>query len=354
MSRGTEPMRALVGLTVVALLAGCAGGATFAPSSTTPAPATTAPVATATPRPTTTQTPSAATTVTPVAGTGTCPTADLGSPTTGADGVTHYRGGTFICDVTTDDPRVSGTETAAWNMDLWGTLEDGAVVVWGTSRLENSGGAWEGTGSGVGSSDRRDIIAFWYKGTGGYAGLGYFALWTGWDPWTIRGQIFPGDPPNVAGLSTVTGPDPTPNLPTSPPMPASTPAAIAYGPVAVVRGTHVYTVVDIGGGTYAGIDTVNDPRVSGTFLSPSWTLNFWGTTSDDLGSGTQWGPTRLKNAGGEWQGVASGIYDDGGDVIAIWYTGTGGYAGLSYFELWTGTDPWTIRGQIFPGDPPTP
>ena len=38
----------------------------------------------------------------------------------------------------------------------------------------------------------------------------------------------------------------------------------------------------------------------------------------------------------------------------IWYTGTGGYHGLAYFELWTGQEPWTIEGQIFPGEPPTP
>jgi len=41
--------RLLVGLTVVVLLAGCAAGPTVAPSSTTPAPASAAPVATATP-----------------------------------------------------------------------------------------------------------------------------------------------------------------------------------------------------------------------------------------------------------------------------------------------------------------
>ena len=40
--------------------------------------------------------------------------------------------------------------------------------------------------------------------------------------------------------------------------------------------------------------------------------------------------------------------------MEFWYTGTGGYEGLAYFELWTGFEPWTIQGQIFPGDPPTP
>ena len=35
-----------------------------------------------------------------------------------------------------------------------------------------------------------------------------------------------------------------------------------------------------------------------------------------------------------------------------WYTRIGGYAGLSYFELITGSDRWTVQGQIFPGNPP--
>jgi len=38
-----------------------------------------------------------------------------------------------------------------------------------------------------------------------------------------------------------------------------------------------------------------------------------------------------------------------------WHTGTGDCAGLSYFELITGSPPTLkIQGQIFPGDPPTP
>ncbi len=50
--------RFLVGLTVMVVLAGCAAGATVAPSSTTPAPASAAPVATATPAATPTASPS--------------------------------------------------------------------------------------------------------------------------------------------------------------------------------------------------------------------------------------------------------------------------------------------------------
>lgn len=134
-----------------------------------------------------------------VSGSATCPTADLGDSTTDADGVTHYRGGTFKCTMTTDDPRVSGTHsTATWNADWWGNaaLTSGALVQWATVRLENNGGAWDGQLTGVAAlPDRGDTIVIWYKGTGGYAGLSYFELWTGSDPWKIQGQVFPGDPP---------------------------------------------------------------------------------------------------------------------------------------------------------------
>jgi hypothetical protein len=249
-------------------------------------------------------------------------------------------------------------------MDIWGTADNGAGVQWSTSRVETAGGAWVGKGSGVYSSDRGDIIAFWFRGTGGYAGLGYFELWTGRGPWTVRGLIFPGDPPDETGLPPVTGPMPSPNVPASPtPAPVPTAGGITYGPVSVVQGTSAYTFVDTMAGTYAGIDTVNDPRVSGTYLAPSWTVHSWGATSDSFGSGTQWGPTRLETAEGAWQGTGSGIFDAKGDVIAMWYRGSGAYTGLTYFELLARSDLFALAvgevtygvfGQVFPGEPPTP
>ena len=176
-----------VGLSFVFLLVGCASGATSTPSSTPGATPTAIP------------TPFAYGPVTVVTGTATCPTADLGTPTIDADGVQHFRDVNFVCTILTDDPRVSGTHTSgAWNLDVWGEtdLSSGAAVQWGTPRLENAGGAWEGRATGVASvPDRGDIISIWYQGTGGYAGLSYFELWTGQDPWLIQGQIFPGEPP---------------------------------------------------------------------------------------------------------------------------------------------------------------
>jgi hypothetical protein len=379
MDARTLMTRVLACLTVVVMLAGCATGVTNAPPSTTPAPATTARVATAPPSSTASPDPTAAAKVTPVSGTGTChpPTSpySVSGYVTDVSDVLHFRRGSLLCTTAADDPRVSGAVTAQWNADQWGAFkkgqwrwapdEDGAFVQWGTRRIENAGGAWEGMGPGVYSADRGNIIVTWYRGTGAYAGLGYFELLTGpTTALTIRGQVFPGDPPNLAGLPPVTGPVPSPSVSDTPmPVPPATPGAIAYGPVSVVEGYSEYTVVDIGNNIYAGRDTVNDPRVNAEFLAPSWTLHFWGATGDSLESGTQWGATRLSNAGGAWQGVGSGILDEGGDVIAQWYKGTGGYAGLSYFQLLArpdlfgpnpGVNVTGVFGQVFPGDPPTP
>jgi hypothetical protein len=84
-------------------------------------------------------------------------------------------------------------------------------------------------------------------------------------------------------------------------------------------------------------------------------MDVWGTL--EQGAGVQWASVRLENAGGAWEGRAMGVASlpGRGDTIVIWYKGTGGYAGLSYFELITGLPPTAkIRGQIFPGDPLTP
>ncbi len=133
-----------------------------------------------------------------VTGTATCPGLDF-TFTIDPDGTQHVRDDYHAdrCTLTTDDPRVTGVRSSTWNMDVWGNVNAGrwGLVQWGTQRLENEGGAWEGRATGVASSSHGDIIVNWYKGTGDYAGLGYFELWTGSGPWKIQGQIFPGDPP---------------------------------------------------------------------------------------------------------------------------------------------------------------
>lgn len=191
--------RLVAGLTVSILLAGCAAGASPTPLPASPTQASMSPGASATPTPT--PTPAGPLTygpVTVVTGTATCPGMSWDF-TTDPDGTQHVRDDYHAdrCTVETGDPRVSGVRSSTWNIDLWGDANAGewALVQWGTQRLENAGGAWEGRATGIGSSDRGDVIVNWYKGTGGYAGLSYFELWTGDGPWTIEGQIFPGNPP---------------------------------------------------------------------------------------------------------------------------------------------------------------
>jgi hypothetical protein len=354
--------RLVVGVALTALLNGCAADATQIPSPATPTISPSALVVTH---------------VTEVTGTGTCLARDLGTATTDTNGVLHFRSGAFTCTAATDDPRVSGTETASnWIMDLWRTTDRGAGVQSGPLRLESSGGAWVGKGSGVYSSDRGDIIATWYEGTGGYAGLGYFELWTGTSPWAIRGLIFASDPigplPTLSDGVATPKPIATASLAESP-TPA--PTAIAYGPVSVVTGTYKYATIHLGNidagpggvarygnGVVAGVETTNDPRVTFTFSWSPWTIDLWGGTMA-TGSGVQWGPGRDENAGGAWDCSGSGIVDGRGDTLAVWCRGTGDYAGLSSFELITSLDPFgmakpdgadgTIHGQVFPGDPPT-
>ena len=175
MSARGKAGRLAAGLASLVLLAGCAPGAS-------PTPATVGPV-------------------TVVTGTSRCPLGTDFVFTTDPDGTKHVRDDYHAdrCTVTTDDPRVSGHRTSTWNIDLWGNVNAGRwkLVQWGTVRLENAGGAWEGRAAGVASyPERGDIFVNWYKGTGGYEGLGYFELWTGFEPWKIQGQIFPGDPPS--------------------------------------------------------------------------------------------------------------------------------------------------------------
>lgn len=366
-------VRLVVGLAVVALVGGCAATATPAPSPTmSPSPTGTTPLATPTSTPAAPSESPAAATATPVSGTMTLYYMSFDGATTAfatnPDDSLHPRDAAFGpagVTVSTDDPRVSGSRTFHWNQDRWGDVDNGPIagVQWGTGTIENDGGTWEGTGSGVFSPDRGDIIAAWYRGSGGYAGLGYFELLTGGQPWTIRGLIFPGDPPDLGAIPLVTAPQPSPNIDViDTPAPLPVAEAAAYGPLSVTAGTSVYTVVDLETSTFAGIATSNDPRTGGEFLAPAWTLRFEQVPGDDFGIGTQWGPSRLTNAGGAWNGACSGVYD-GSDAFACWYKGTGGYAGLGYFELvirsdYFGPIPGEVStgafGMVFPGDPPTP
>jgi hypothetical protein len=251
-------------------------------------------------------------------------------------------------------------------MDVWGkpSAGAGAGVQWGTVRLENSGGAWEGSLSGVYSSDRGDIIAIWYKGTGGYAGLSYFELLTGTGPWTIQGQIQPGDPPNPESFPPLAG---TTFAATASANPAL-PTPVAYGPVTVVEGTasngeggNDLEVVSTGAGGVQHarasdshwVLALNDPRVSGGNVADLH-LDAWGYCASSCAA-IQWGRMRTTNAQGAWDGAFTGTWDGGhGDTYVSWLTGKGAYAGLTFFYLGTDYPPNKLQGLIYPGAPPHP
>jgi hypothetical protein len=152
----------------------------------------------------------------------------------------------------------------------------------------------------------------------------------------------------------------------SPPVgsPAATP-----GPAAWVTGTATCPTDDLGSsstdaagvqhfrnGTFKCVTTTSDARVSGRHSTTTWNADWWGAPGLSRGEFVQWASVRLENSAGAWEGRLSGVgaVPERGDIITIWYTGTGAYAGLSYFEQWTGADPWKLQGLIFPGDPPTP
>lgn len=184
----------------------------------------------------------------------------------------------------------------------------------------------------------------------------------------------PSPPPTATASPTTPTPTASPATPTPTAIPTASsaslapsedPTAITYGPVTVVTGSEECTI-DVGPGTAGpgGVlqfrdgrltctPTTNDSRVDGT-ATATWYMDGWGP-NNETGAVVQWGTVHLENAGGAWEGRATGVWSsDRGDIITIWYQGTGGYDGLSYFELLTGGHPWEIKGEIFPGDPPTP
>lgn len=145
--------------------------------------------------------------------------------------------------------------------------------------------------------------------------------------------------------------------------------AATPGPATWVTGTANCYVADLGDhstdtdgvqhlrdGTFECQMRTDDPRVSGTHSTTTWNADIWGPSDLSRGEVMQWASVRLENDGGAWEGRLTGVASmpDVGDIIVIWYWGTGDYAGLSYFEQWTGQGPWTIQGLIFPGEPPTP
>ena len=150
-------------------------------------------------------------------------------------------------------------------------------------------------------------------------------------------------------LPTVTAtPRPAPTT-----TPAPTPSAVAFGEATLTESaldcTFLPTDPPIQCTTVS-----NDPRVSGKYAATVQTRPWNADASHE--AFVQWGTARLVNDGGVWTGPYSGIFATGrGDIITTWYTGSGGYAGLSYYQTITAAPTgggWVAVGLIFPGSPP--
>ena len=84
---------------------------------------------------------------------------------------TQIRGIVITVSNAVDDPRASGSGTFHLSVDATGSLG----FEWGTFRLENAAGAWEGACSGASWNDgNASDVACWLTGSGAYEGLTYY------------------------------------------------------------------------------------------------------------------------------------------------------------------------------------
>ena len=191
--------RSLAALTLAASLAAACGAAAGPSMAPTPTPApTAAPAATPTPTPEPTPTP---TPLTPTDGQGDeyvagDDTLTLTTPYTSAvvNGVTQYRDGVITIVSVMNDPRVSGTATWKFSIDVYSTVG----LEWGPYHLQNDKGAWDGTCSGgTWNAGSAIISSCWLAGSGDYAGHTYYRQFTGREGFygRVEGIIYPGSPP---------------------------------------------------------------------------------------------------------------------------------------------------------------
>ena len=113
--------------------------------------------------------------------------------TTKVGNVTQLRGAVFTGAWTMNDPRVNATGTARLSVDEYTNV----YPEWGTMRLENANGAWEGTVTGAswnGGYTAND--SGWLVGSGAYAGYTYYVhFWGSGYNYLAEGIIFLGSPP---------------------------------------------------------------------------------------------------------------------------------------------------------------
>jgi hypothetical protein len=110
------------------------------------------------------------------------------------------RDGTLVGVQEWTDPRMSGEATTTFHVDV--DLDTGQGLMWGTVRLENDGGTWEGPFNGMvyepPGEDGLYMNAGWMTGDGDYAGYTFY--WeehgeqNGGPISTLHGVIYKGEP----------------------------------------------------------------------------------------------------------------------------------------------------------------
>jgi len=173
-------------------------------------------------------------------------------------------------------------------------------------------------------------------------------------PWDRHTSLVPPAAPSASPVVTPT------TAPTLTPRPTPAPPTDGQGDE-VVSGTETVSVASYGTSALVGsttqtrgvvattVDTMNDPRVTGTGTIHG--------ANDSYGSvGPQWGTYRLENAGGAWEGSWTGALWSSGNVsqVTAWLVGSGAYEGFTYYLYARGTNPMRVDGVIFRGSPPAP
>ena len=91
----------------------------------------------------------------------------------GKNQIDHLRGAEGTFTVVASDPRVTGDEVITINYNM--KVVDPPVYItgpmWGTFRITNGGGCWEGTWTGVRDEQGFSYIDYVGSGCGGYTGL---------------------------------------------------------------------------------------------------------------------------------------------------------------------------------------
>ncbi len=246
------------------------------------------------------------------------------SPTAAGD-VTQRRAVVFACALTSRDSRLEGSATFNLNAD---ERADGGADIWGTARIENGDGAWQGYWVGtVDSGNTIYRIEAAYLGVDGYDGLGLRTSQAsdGLDG-RISGTVAHLDelPPESAGV--ITGSSCATRV-------LGTTSEV--GAVAQTRGSVLSCTVD-----------ATDPR-----LATGAERVVANIDEGADGSATMWGSGTLTNDGGAWQETWQGTVEAGYTThrmtgVAV---GSGGYAGLEYRYSQIGTTDLLVRiGDIEP------